>query len=125
MRSLSPKYRPPVAQEQRPRCPSARQASDLSRHGKETAWRRHVSAHCPRRRLQRYTPAPLLLTAAASRRRSRRAGVLARREPPTHRFSRSEEHTSELQSLMRISYAVFCLKTKTTQTLTTYTILHN
>src|SRR3546814_3208948 len=29
--------------------------------------------------------------------------------------SRSEEHTSELQSLMRISYAVFCLKKKTTQ----------
>src|SRR3546814_1202486 len=29
------------------------------------------------------------------------------------RFSRSEEHTSELQSLMRISYAVFCLKKKT------------
>src|SRR3546814_10607347 len=29
---------------------------------------------------------------------------------------RSEEHTSELQSLMRISYAVFCLKKKTTLT---------
>src|SRR3546814_8148192 len=29
------------------------------------------------------------------------------------RSSRSEEHTSELQSLMRISYAVFCLKKKT------------
>src|SRR3546814_2402751 len=28
-------------------------------------------------------------------------------------FDRSEEHTSELQSLMRISYAVFCLKKKT------------
>src|SRR3546814_7726909 len=28
---------------------------------------------------------------------------------------RSEEHTSELQSLMRISYAVFCLKIKTTK----------
>src|SRR3546814_4862734 len=28
------------------------------------------------------------------------------------RLSRSEEHTSELQSLMRISYAVFCLKKK-------------
>src|SRR3546814_5728898 len=28
-------------------------------------------------------------------------------------FTRSEEHTSELQSLMRISYAVFCLKKKT------------
>src|SRR3546814_17037503 len=31
-------------------------------------------------------------------------------------FSRSEEHTSELQSLMRISYAVFCLKKKTHNT---------
>src|SRR3546814_2679744 len=29
-------------------------------------------------------------------------------------LDRSEEHTSELQSLMRISYAVFCLKKKTT-----------
>src|SRR3546814_10272326 len=29
-----------------------------------------------------------------------------------HLFGRSEEHTSELQSLMRISYAVFCLKKK-------------
>src|SRR3546814_8516533 len=32
------------------------------------------------------------------------------------RSLRSEEHTSELQSLMRISYAVFCLKKKTTTT---------
>src|SRR3546814_8221971 len=31
-------------------------------------------------------------------------------------ISRSEEHTSELQSLMRISYAVFCLKKKTMTT---------
>src|SRR3546814_7118144 len=31
-------------------------------------------------------------------------------------LGRSEEHTSELQSLMRISYAVFCLKTKNTLT---------
>src|SRR3546814_3790308 len=30
----------------------------------------------------------------------------------TDEFTRSEEHTSELQSLMRISYAVFCLKKK-------------
>src|SRR3546814_2230702 len=35
-----------------------------------------------------------------------RFGLAARRE------GRSEEHTSELQSLMRISYAVFCLKKK-------------
>src|SRR3546814_2499881 len=34
---------------------------------------------------------------------------------------RSEEHTSELQSLMRISYAVFCLKKKTIQTMTRHT----
>src|SRR3546814_1652540 len=31
---------------------------------------------------------------------------------PQFLFGRSEEHTSELQSLMRISYAVFCLKKK-------------
>src|SRR3546814_6045109 len=34
--------------------------------------------------------------------------------------NRSEEHTSELQSLMRISYAVFCLKKKKTKTRITY-----
>src|SRR3546814_1520664 len=43
----------------------------------------------------------------ADRRRS--PGFRARLVP------RSEEHTSELQSLMRISYAVFCLKKKTNQ----------
>src|SRR3546814_6630029 len=37
---------------------------------------------------------------------------LIRREQ-VQRIERSEEHTSELQSLMRISYAVFCLKKKT------------
>src|SRR3546814_9882064 len=36
-------------------------------------------------------------------------GILFNHESPI----RSEEHTSELQSLMRISYAVFCLKKKT------------
>src|SRR3546814_6625595 len=34
---------------------------------------------------------------------------------------RSEEHTSELQSLMRISYAVFCLKKKKKRLITTHT----
>src|SRR3546814_9795199 len=38
---------------------------------------------------------------------------------------RSEEHTSELQSLMRISYAVFCLKKKTKTTENTYKSLKN
>src|SRR3546814_10814021 len=38
---------------------------------------------------------------------------LAQLDRRVHRFAvRSEEHTSELQSLMRISYAVFCLKNK-------------
>src|SRR3546814_3348291 len=36
---------------------------------------------------------------------------------------RSEEHTSELQSLMRISYAVFCLKKKKTRKKLLYTLL--
>src|SRR3546814_2074424 len=47
------------------------------------------------------------------RRRDRRetiAGTRARERAGD--AVRSEEHTSELQSLMRISYAVFCLKTK-------------
>src|SRR3546814_6262143 len=35
---------------------------------------------------------------------------------PLDRYFRSEEHTSELQSLMRTSYAVFCLKTQKRQT---------
>src|SRR3546814_8645418 len=35
--------------------------------------------------------------------------------PAAHAAARSEEHTSELQSLMRISYAVFCLKQKKNQ----------
>src|SRR3546814_10787842 len=37
---------------------------------------------------------------------------------------RSEEHTSELQSLMRISYAVFCLKKKTLKNIITNNIPH-
>src|SRR3546814_7635640 len=37
-------------------------------------------------------------------------------EIPAPQIERSEEHTSELQSLMRISYAVFCLKKKNKKT---------
>src|SRR3546814_7629976 len=46
----------------------------------------------------------------------RRAIVLRMLESFTASTGRSEEHTSELQSLMRISYAVFCLKKKKTIT---------
>src|SRR3546814_8082085 len=52
----------------------------------------------------------------------RRTDASAGKPCPDRRFrwarpppARSEEHTSELQSLMRISYAVFCLKKKTDQ----------
>src|SRR3546814_4939420 len=48
-------------------------------------------------------------------------GVAQRRRLALER-TRSEEHTSELQSLMRISYAVFCLKKKTTQNILDNTI---
>src|SRR3546814_13018723 len=47
----------------------------------------------------------------------RRPRYVAGPRPPC---SRSEEHTSELQSLMRISYAVFCLKKKTKIQYTSY-----
>src|SRR3546814_3088503 len=39
--------------------------------------------------------------------------------------SRSEEHTSELQSLMRISYAVFCLNTKKVRNTAIATLSHD
>src|SRR3546814_10549137 len=45
----------------------------------------------------------------AGRAKNRRVELVV---PTTDSRSRSEEHTSELQSLMRISYAVFCLKKK-------------
>src|SRR3546814_7723839 len=45
-------------------------------------------------------------------------------EHPRLAAERSEEHTSELQSLMRISYAVFCLKKKKTQTKHTANVSH-
>src|SRR3546814_1134131 len=60
------------------------------------------SVRCPCRRGGCRSPARY------RRRRLRAVRSCARTRPPR----RSEEHTSELQSLMRISYAVFCLKKK-------------
>src|SRR3546814_7296091 len=81
-------------------------------------WRNHASRQC---RIGTADPA--------------RRGQLDDRRARHHPFGavrtraargRSEEHTSELQSLMRISYAVFCLKKKTTQksTATSTTATH-
>src|SRR3546814_9649689 len=53
-------------------------------------------------------PAPLVLINPVTS----CVGRLGRRSRPARPRSRSEEHTSELQSLMRISYAVFCLQKK-------------
>src|SRR3546814_4710947 len=65
---------------------------------------------CPHRtRLRGRKPPGAAVPAAAPGRRSRHLPVGARRRRAA---LRSEEHTSELQSLMRISYAVFCLKKK-------------
>src|SRR3546814_1039199 len=64
---------------------------------------------------------PWSSSAPTWRRRAAMATSAARPAP------RSEEHTSELQSLMRISYAVFCLKKKTQQIqiITIYNQNHN
>src|SRR3546814_3480730 len=56
-----------------------------------------------------------LLAHAGERRQWRRTAAALQMQ------QRSEEHTSELQSLMRISYAVFCLKKKKKTRHTTYT----
>src|SRR3546814_2118080 len=62
------------------------------------------------------TPPPLLSAHGTKRTLSLNASVnsqpLAVPSAAPATTSRSEEHTSELQSLMRISYAVFCLKKK-------------
>src|SRR3546814_9037293 len=58
-------------------------------------------------------PTRLILTPNPSA--SRRHEETCAMDFPCSLPMRSEEHTSELQSLMRISYAVFCLKKKTTQ----------
>src|SRR3546814_5470920 len=61
--------------------------------------------------------------ASAAPRRDRRRDLRRRAGAGGTGYSanRSEEHTSELQSLMRISYAVFCLKKKKIRTITQQT----
>src|SRR3546814_9896027 len=79
----------------------------LFRSTDAAAQRRHQLAHLIRR-------------LAIAREEDESQGIRGLEEALFHGRERSEEHTSELQSLMRISYAVFCLKKKkhntTTQT---------
>src|SRR3546814_8733312 len=83
---------------------------------------RHTPARCvrPRRRETAGGAA-----AQGSLGRLRRVAAIAAGAVTPVGWVRSEEHTSELQSLMRISYAVFCLKkTKKQTTINTNTITH-
>src|SRR3546814_8110719 len=59
---------------------------------------------------------PMLAQHSPPRTKPTRQSATSQLSPPQ---SGSEEHTSELQSLMRISYAVFCLKKKKEKTQTT------
>src|SRR3546814_10072300 len=92
-------FRPPrVAPLSSDRAPSGRQSTD----------------RLPPRAAPRNADLRALVEARRRRRDRQRARASARKRPAGR--GRSEEHTSELQSLMRISYAVFCLKKKKKKT---------
>src|SRR3546814_9672674 len=84
---------------------SARAQGPRARREQDSVWT--ASPSKPRGLCPRGPPASSRSVAEGDR---LLAGGVGRR--PTPAGSRSEEHTSELQSLMRISYAVFCLKKK-------------
>src|SRR3546814_3132583 len=88
-------------------CTAARHAEieRLQPHPNATGPRLHLRDPQARRVLSDAPPA----RAGQPHRRGR---SLPPEHPRLSRIARSEEHTSELQSLMRISYAVFCLKKK-------------
>src|SRR3546814_5703320 len=96
------------------RSPSDRLARDPHRpvgRANHIAWDPHDDAGDCRHRLSR----------PAGGAGSRAAADDSRAAP----YPRSEEHTSELQSLMRISYAVFCLKKKRQHRTTSQNAKHN
>src|SRR3546814_2244128 len=107
--------------------PSLPVAASYSRNGRTV---KESPAFAPRRGvagddfLSRRAASRNTLRAAQSGRkgRGRRSPVTNDRTGPVLALvgDRSEEHTSELQSLMRISYAVFCLKKKTQYEHNTY-----
>src|SRR3546814_7457293 len=97
------------------RSPARAAAGDSGRHfrrgGRRRGWIGGAEAAC---RVQPSADGAWPIRVGCSHSRLPKLGS---RVPPTPAYckkTRSEEHTSELQSLMRISYAVFCLKKKNT-----------
>src|SRR3546814_4778026 len=92
-----------------------RSAEVAQQHGASTCRRFHQ----PRERVETLTLRLLPMLLDFSQPHARTGEIVRAPEHDGHRrvtvaagAARSEEHTSELQSLMRISYAVFCLKKK-------------
>src|SRR3546814_9138206 len=98
------------------RAGGARRAGVRLRHHDRPVPQGHAPAALPRQLLRACEG---IMARPASRLEVRRPGALKSRTEALRAIAkpvswdiRSEEHTSELQSLMRISYAVFCLKKK-------------
>src|SRR3546814_2134209 len=87
-----------------------RSPSPLSRYNGRSDGSRSVSYRCRAKQASDTPQQPAAGTARTWHRDVRQVG--SNFTQALHRKLRSEEHTSELQSLMRISYAVFCLKNK-------------
>src|SRR3546814_4912550 len=100
----APRYQAHEARMMRARCGTERGGHDGQRMATAAGFAARGSAGRHGRR-------PVDITAGGCGQCRRRSGY--RRDHAAGRICRrSEEHTSELQSLMRISYAVFCLKKK-------------
>src|SRR3546814_4113225 len=89
-------------------------SSDLCRRRSPSRRKKLPSSPLPRRRQARQSS----ISMRVSPKPASPPGIQPSMHAPSSAFvgratRRSEEHTSELQSLMRISYAVFCLKKKT------------
>src|SRR3546814_9541787 len=82
----------------------------------------HQATVCPSRTARKWRTLACVVGTCGLRGWKTSDTPTARQDAPASsgRAARSEEHTSELQSLMRIPYAVFCLKTKPTSLMSTY-----
>src|SRR3546814_3195196 len=102
--------------QQDPRAPPSTSAPAPPPGAQRSSWPRRSASSDGRRPSARRNSAPSADSADTS---YPPCSALHRKSRPLRGSSghRSEEHTSELQSLMRISYAVFCLKKKNTSTI--------